>query len=150
MREEFTLRQRIRDALVEALNVDRDPEMPAATKRRWSPAQRDDQAHISVVFVDEPVVDRPGSLRMRALAIGVVCVNSAPYPEASDDLVEPMLAHVAERLGTRSALWDLVDALDEVTTRWEKAELERYYLMATNVWRLTYSTQQNDLSTFAA
>lgn len=144
------MRHYIRDAIVMALNIDRDPAIPAATKRRWSPAQRDDQPHISVVFLDEPVIDSPGSLRQRALSIGVVCVNSAPYPEASDDLVEPMLAHVNERLGTRSPLWDLVDDLNEVTTRWEKAELERYYLMATNVWRITYTTQQNDLSTFAA
>ena len=150
MKYEATIRQRIRDAMIEALNLDREPALPAATKRRWSPAQADDEAHISVFFVDEPVTDRRGAFRIRSIAVAVLCVNSAPYPEASDDLVEPLLAHVNERLGSPSPLWDLVDDAIEVGTKWEKAELDRYYLMATNVWRFTYPTLQNDLSTDSA
>jgi hypothetical protein len=143
-----TIRQQVRDAAIDAINVDRDPDIPEATKRRWVPGESAQCPMISVFFVEEPATGiggRHGGLVERALRIAVQSIAAGELPEFSDDLVEPMLAHVVSRLGNTN-LGGLALDIVELSTKWESATADRHYVAATQIWSINYQTKRHDLS----
>jgi hypothetical protein len=143
-----TTRQLIRDAFIEALTVDRDPDIPAATKRRWVPSESNRCPSIGVFFLEEqaqPVGGRHGGLVERPLKIATQCVQAVATPDLADDAIEPLLAHIVARLGSAN-LDGLVLDISELSTKWETAALDRFYIAATVIWSVQYQTRRNDLS----
>jgi len=143
-----TVRQQVRDAAIDAINASRDPDLPEATKRRWVPGESAQCPMISVFFVEEPVSGiggRHGGLIERQLRIAVQCIDSTDLPQFSDDAVEPMLAHVVERLGNTN-LGGLALDIVELSTKWEAATADRHYIAATMLWSINFQTKRHDLN----
>jgi len=143
-----TVRQEVRDAVIAALNDARDPDLPEATKRRWVPGQANRCPSIGVFFLQEQprqIGGRHGGLVERPLQIGAQCVVAVSSPDLADDAVEPLLAHVVERLGS-TTLSGLALDVEELGTKWEHAQMDRFYLAATMTWQINFQTRRDDLS----
>lgn len=142
-----TVRQQVRDAVIDALNAERLPEIPRATKRRWVPGESNRCPSIGVFFLEEqntPVGGRHGGLVERGLRIAVQCVNATSDPAESDDSVEPLLEHVVDRLGSTNLDGNILDTT-ELGTKWEAAKADLHYIAATMVWAINFQTKRNDL-----
>lgn len=145
----MSIRQEIRDQAVLELNVAPLPVgVPQASKRRWQPGAEERTAALIVLTTEELtnlVGGRGASLAARRLSLVVQCINSTPTPAVSDDLVEPMLVHVVQRLGN-TTLNGLVTRIEEQRTTWEVAKLDRFYLSASVLFVVEYQTKRDDLS----
>lgn len=141
----MTIRLQIRDAIVDALNLNRPGDIPEATKRAWT-RESDKELSMAVVFMDEPVThrNRQDPLATRKLIVGVECVGSALAPELTDDTVEPLLSWAVKVLGDTN-LDGLVHSVEEDRTTWERAQLERFYMRATVRFSVSYQTRRADL-----
>jgi hypothetical protein len=92
----------IRDAVIAALNADLPSDIPTATKRRVMPGEPVRAAFIAV-FLGQEAVNYPGNKRgpltARSLEVLIELGLATDDLAAVDDLIEPMRAHVVERLG---------------------------------------------------
>lgn len=143
-----TVRLEVRDAVIDALNADRDPDIPAASKRRWIPGQTNLCPMIGVFFLQEQpraVGGRHGGLVERPLQIAVQPVIAVAHPDQADDAIEPLLEHIVSRLGSTN-LEGLALDVEEIGTKWESGQLDRFYLAATTTWLINFQTKRNDLS----
>lgn len=143
-----TIRLQVRDALIVRLNAERDPDIPEATKRRFVPGEHSICPTISLFFLSEvprQIGGRHGGIIERPLELAVQCVAAADSADATDDLVEPMLAWVTGRLG-RAKLDGLVLDIEEVATKWEVVTLDRFYIAATQRWIVNFQTKRDDLN----
>jgi hypothetical protein len=145
-----TLRQDIRDAVIAALNTSAPAGVPAATKRRFTPGgSQDKELHLSVFFVEEP--NRPiGNARQsgavqRSLHIAVQATGSSTTPDMTDDLLEPVLAWCTSVLGSTN-LGGLATNVEEVTTKWEQKQADRFYIAGTAIYKIEYQSKRNDIT----
>jgi hypothetical protein len=143
-----TVRQRIRDQAILELNTDQPTGLPVVTKRRWHPGEDDGPLSIAVVFLEEPtrqIGGRGGSLQDRDLHIGVQCVVGVTHRDEADDALEPALAWATSVISS-SNLDGYATETTEVSTVWEQAKMDKFYLAATLVFRIRYQTVRDDLT----
>ena len=145
----MSLRKDIRDRVLLELNAaPRPDDVPAATGRRWSPGMEMPEPIIQIFCIEEPVNivgGRSGAVANRGLQLAVQCMVSTSTPAISDDVLEPMLEHVIQRLGD-TKLNGLVTSFQEERTTWEVAKVDRYYLSAMVIFGVDYQTKRNNLS----
>lgn len=142
-----SLRLRVRDAVVARLNDTNPPGVPTATRRRWFPGEKS-VLSMAVFFVEEDTkqpMGRGGPLAQRQLTVAVQCVAATTKPELLDDLIEPMLAHATRVLGS-TLLDGLATAVEERSTKWETATMDKFYIAATTLWRVEFQTKRDDLT----
>lgn len=98
----MTVSIEIRDAVIDALNDGPPSGVPLATKRRVMPGELVREPFIAVFLGQEPV-DYPGNKRgaltSRSLEVLIELGLATDDLAEVDDLMEPMRAHVVERLG---------------------------------------------------
>lgn len=147
----MSLRTEIRDRIIAALNADVPTGIPQATKRRWLPGSQITEPRVSVIFLDELVEQSAGGRNSpvvrRSLVYGVQVVAGAHEPDFSDDLIEPVLAHVVDALGDTN-LGGYATGVFELGTQWQTSETgtARFVIAAMNRWRVDFQTKRNDLA----
>lgn len=145
----MSLRELIRDQIITELNTDTPTGLPQATKRRYVPGAHLREPQIGVFFVEEPaerVGGRGGALTKRNLTIAVQCVIPCEDPAEADDLLEPLLVHVIDKLGDTN-LDGLVTDCVEVGTQWGTDTSTGIVVhMGLNRWRVEYQSVKDDLS----
>lgn len=145
---DITLRQSIRNGVIELLNTARPQDVPEFTKRRYVPGERVTEQRGSVFFVAEPaerIGGRGGPVTQRKLVIAVQIVDAVEEPDEADDAVEPALAWITQQLGT-ATLAGMVHDFEQLGTAWETESRELFYIAATTTWRVEYQTLRADLN----
>lgn len=140
------MRQRARDQLILELNEDLPEGIPLAGTRRWIPGQRLTEPRLAVFFgPKEGVSRRHLSIDDRELILSLQAVVAVEEPAAADDALEPILRHIAERLGDTN-LQGLATSLDEAETEWQSASMDLFYHQAVVRYRLRYQSKRGDLT----
>lgn len=143
-----TIRLRALRAVLDLLNTDLPPDIPAASRRRWSQSDTRPLPLISVWMIEEAArrsQPKSGGARERVLYLAVQCIASGEDLDDVEDRVEPLLDWCVSRLGD-TTLDGLVHELQEEATQWEVIDAEQLYVVASIRWALTYQTLRTDLS----
>jgi hypothetical protein len=142
-----TIRQTIRDQVLELLNTDRPNNVPEFTKRRAVPGERVTEQRGAVFFVAEPaerVGGKGGPVTLRKFILAVQVIDAVEETDEADDALEPALAWVTAKLGNTN-LSGLVHDIEHTGTGWESDSRELFYICATTTWRVEYQTLRADL-----
>lgn len=142
----------IRDAVIAALNEPPGSgDLPVATKRRVMPGEPVSEPFLAVFLGDEAVSlpqGTRGAIAARDCEVTVqIGIATADLAEV-DDLLEPLRAHVIERLGDTD-LGKLATSVVEVGIPENGRlayKLDLYNALVFSVWRVRYQTKRADLS----
>lgn len=144
-----TVRQDIRDAVIDLLNDTRPTEVPECTKRRYIPGERRTVTRLAAFFGEEddarPNNSRSAPLVKHSLVLvlqGIVYLHDI---EEVDDALEPMLVHIADRLGNTN-LGGLALDVTPISTLWGSTEGDLVVGVAATRWRIEFQTRRDDLT----
>jgi hypothetical protein len=142
----------VRDAVIDALNEPAGSgDVPVATKRRVMPGEPIKEPFIAV-FLDDENVNLPqgtrGAIAARDVGINIQIGVATADLSTVDDLLEPLRAHVIERLGDTD-LDGLATSVIEVGIPEGGRiayKLDLYNALVFSYWRVRYQTKRADLS----
>lgn len=144
----MTVSLQIRDAVMSALNTDLPSDMPTATKRRVMPGEPVREDFIAVFLGNEPASNRnrDDPLTKRDLEVLVEIGISTNDLADVDDRIEPLRAHVVDRLGDTN-LGDLSHEVSEkgITER-AAYKLDLHVALVIVTFVVRYQTKRNDLT----
>lgn len=137
----------IRDAVMTALNADIPSDVPAATKRRVMPGEPVRASFIAVFLGEEPASNRGRDDPLTRRRLEVLIELGAVTDDLAqvDDIIEPLRAHVVERLGDTN-LGGLAHQVTErgVTER-TAYKLDFYNALVIVTFDVDYQTKRADL-----
>lgn len=145
-----TLRARIIEKIVQTLNASRPSGVPEATTRR---RLSNDDTEWPVVLVwpqdERREVDnrssRLGGPESRALRVVVQAIASTTDLDLVDETVDPIIAHVDDRLGN-TTLSDLAAFVTVDHIEWDAVQSERLFLVVSMHCLIRYQTTRGDSS----
>jgi hypothetical protein len=138
-----TLRERIIDAVVTALNAGRPADVPEATRLKTTPYEPSQLPAMTVYPVREDVEDvggRFGPLVKRALTLRVEC---RAIGDPVDRNLDPLLAWATKALSGND-LGGLVIDIAETGTEWAVEPAEAVHGIAVVDFTALYATKTND------
>lgn len=144
-----TVRQTIRDRVITELNTDLPTGIPECTTRRFIPGEKIREARIAAFFNDEDDGDvggAGGALTAHSLVLALQVIVPVEDPAEADDAIEPMLAHICERLGETN-LNRLATRVRPMNTLWATANDGGVFVIVSLMrWRINYQSVRNDLT----
>lgn len=142
-----SIREQIIDALIDALNTDRPPEMPIAERARGKALNHALLQKIIVYPVRDSADNVHGTrspLVRRTLEIAIECWAPETEDLSADAAADPLLVYVIGRL-TNNRLGGLCHSLEEAETNIAMAQAERIICLATITMVADYQHRHGDL-----
>lgn len=147
-----SIRLRIRDAILLALNTSRPGGVPVANGRRYIPGEPLRDAEMGVFLLGEsaaPGGGRMGPLTARELR-GVVQPRAIAFDSShTEDAVDAALRWCTEILFDApkpTAFGELIHDIEELGTTYEVVQGDQLYVVATLQFLVRYQTQRADLT----
>lgn len=143
-----SIREQILDDLLTRLNADPPTGVPDAVRERVNPFEPGSLPKRNLCIPPttqaQEIVERIDSGRRtpvvrRVLRIGVECYAAGSTTEALDDM---LAANTAALVSDESG--ELWHQIEEESTTWEVAPLEQDFRKATQIFRVTYTTQKKN------
>lgn len=136
-----SVRERIVDAVVAALNAPGKPAGLTVHRSRTRPIDKDRLPAMVVYLATEDVGDHAAIAVMRTLRIRVECRVTGDPP---DTVLDEHVTWAVKALKADEKLGGLAVRINEVRTVWDAAERDKVYAAAATEFEIEYATAYND------